>query len=661
MKMKKYILLFTVVILSLTSCSDFLDVSSDSKYQDNFVFTQKTMIQPALVAAYASLLQDGTYGNNYLQTYALNSDVEFSPNSSSIKTADGSGYRWFDGTSSGTALSSTWSAAYQGIERANIVVYGIQNSPIFSASDADLMQWQSEAKVLRAMYYYDMVVLFGDLPFTLEPTWAHKDNLVLEITDRNVILTTLINDLKDAAKYLKYTSDMTEGVERISKEFCYSMIARMSLTRGGYALYPDVNNPSAVGAMKRQPDYLDYYKIARDYADSVITSGKHSLTKGYKDVFVDECNYIVTNNDDPIFEIPFVQGSNGNVGYVHGPNGGTSDNVTTGTNIWGGSSGSLRLNAFYRFSFDKSDLRRDYTIGMWYYDAAGLPWLRVDYYTYCNKWSKFWTNSTKVMGANSSGKTGFNYPYMRYADVLLMFAEAENELNGPTVKAVDALRKVRQRAFAAVDWTNKVETYLSNVSANKSTFFDAIANERKWEFGGENMRWKDLVRWNKYSKVVYDSFAMYYAVGDKGTGNTAPSYVTQEQLDVINALPGNVFFKRASNTNSTYPYVPNSTLQALDIYNLYTDLTSQAPSSYYVTGTTTVQASPQTFYNWVTSDGLVTDYCNYSFRGYVRMGIDANFESMNPLDLPPVRYILPIPKSIIQQSNGKYKNYYGYN
>ncbi|MBP1676532.1 MAG: SusD family protein [Bacteroidetes bacterium] len=647
--MKKYILFIGVILLSFTSCDDFLEVKSESKYGEDFVFSSKTEINRALTSVYTSLLSGNTYGNSYLSTYALNNDVEFSSFSSSLRSVNGEDFKCFDGTRHASSIANTWASAYQGIERANIVINGIQNSAIFSEDDEDLMQMLSEARVLRAMFFHDLVVLFGDLPFTLEPSY-NLESLTLPMTDRNEILSQLINDLKGTSKYMKYATELPEGIERVSREFCYAMIARMALTRGGYSLYPDLSNPLNVGTMKRQDDYLDYYEIAKNYADSVIESGKHSLTKSFRDVFIDECNYIVNNGDDPIFEIPFLKSSSGNVGYVHGPSGSAVDGLTTAPNVWGASNGGVRLNAFYRYSFDRKDLRLNYTVGMWYYDALGVPQIRIDYSTHANKWSKFWASSGNSLGVSSSGNTGINYPYMRYADVLLMYAEAVNELeNGVTgtngTKAIDALRQVRNRAFESADRAEKVEQYLTTASSSKEDFFKAIMNERKWEFGGENMRWKDLVRWNLYSKVVYDCFKEYFIVGNYVKGNFLTGYEKYENI------PVNMYYKRIDNPANTSIY-PNTTLQILDIYNLY--------ENAFNPGATYTAAS---FYDWKGSDEseFPAVQCLYSFRGYVREGDDANYESLDPNNLPPVRYILPIPNKVIQMSNGTYKNYYGYN
>ena len=92
---------------------------------------------------------------------------------------------------------------------------------------------------------------------------------------------------------------------------------------------------------------------------------------------------------------------------------------------------------------------------------------------------------------------------MRYSDVLLMLAEADNELNGPTDVAKSALKLVRDRAFAkSATYTKDVTNYVDSISASKDQFFKAIVNERAWEFGGECLRRFDLVRWNNYGEII---------------------------------------------------------------------------------------------------------------------------------------------------------------
>ncbi len=640
--MRKYLIFISIILLvGVSSCEKYLEVNSDSKYENNYVFGNKEEINRALSSVYAALMDGNTYGNAYFSTFALNSDVEFTPFGDPIRGVDGRDYKCFDGTQFGSTAQRFWDQEYKSIERANLFIDGLQNSPVYDETDADLTQQLGEAKVLRAMFYHDLVVMYGDVPFTTEPS-IKLESLVIPIKDRNEILTFLINDLKEAAPGMKYASELDFGVERVSREFCYGMIARMALTRGGYALYPDEGNPSSVGTMKRADDYLDYYKIAMHYADSVILSGTHSLNKSFRQVFIDECNNIVNNNDDPIFEIPFLRNSSGDVGYSTGARVDWANDVTP--HVWGNSNGGMRLNAFYRYSFDSTDLREDYTVGMWGYDPEGLPVVLADYSTFNNKWSKLWANSSNALGNSSRDNTGINYPYMRYADILLMYAEAANEVNGgPTAEAKEALKTVRQRAFAPEDWNEKVDAYVDSVSASKEKFFNALTLERKWEFGGENMRWKDLVRWNLYSKVVYESFMQYYIVGSMADGN----YL--DGSDKYLNLPVTMFYKIVDNPGDINIY-PNTTLPIIQFYNPWKNVLN--PGSDWEVAY---------FYDWGDEN---TDFpqtkCLYSFRGYIRAGENSNYKSFVPSNLPPVRYILPIPSYTIQMSNGLYKNSYGY-
>lgn len=650
MKKLSITLISLLLITGLYSCDDFLDVSSDSKYTEDYIFSDEEEINRLLNTLYMQLMSGNTYGGKYLTTYSLNSDVEFTAYSSDLQSTSGNDYKNFDATRMGSDLASTWTDAYEGIEYANIFVNGLEKSPLYNTNNAALMQKMGEAKVIRAMFYHDLVVLFGDIPFSFTDSYD-AEGLVMPVVDRETILTTLINDLIEIAPHMSFAKDLSEGVERVSKEFCWSMIARMALTRGGYSLHPDKSNPMNVGTMTRSDDYMDYYKIAMEYADSVITSGTHNLKKSFRQVFIDECNYIVTNDDDPIFEIPFLRESSGSVGYYHGPKGETLNDVSQGLNVWGASNGGLRLNAFYRYSFDRKDLRLDYTVGMWYYLYDGTPNILSDYSTFCNKWSKFWATPGNAMGVESGGNTGINYPYMRYADVLLMYAEAVNEVedgvNGPNgQKAIDAFKQVRSRAFASEDQGEKVEQYIASASASKQSFFEAIANERKWEFGGENMRWKDLVRWNMYSQVVYDSFMEYYTVAMVVGGDNS-----LDEEGKYDTLPIQMFYKVAPNPGDINKY-PNTTLDVLEILNPYQNM--QNPGGDW---------EMADCYAWYDDDlSTPKGQCLNSFRGYIRADQYGNFiPSLDPNNLPPVRYILPFPNTAIQRGAGAYQNYYGYN
>jgi len=657
----KNIFIAALVAVGFSSCNDFLKVDAISKYDTEYVFSEKTEINRALNGVYAQLLNGNTYGSAYLSTFCLNSDVDMSISSNEVATDNN--YRRFDCNSLGGDINKYWTAAYQGVEYANSFISGLENSPIFSKDDAELMQQLGEAKVIRAMFYHDLVVMFGDIPFSLIPN-NKEESFVMAVEDREVIYKTLIEDLKDVAPYMTFAQDLSDGVERVSKEFCWAMIARMALTCGGYSLHPDKDNSTSYGTMQRPTNYQEYYRVAQAYCDSVISSGTHSLTLPYRQVFINECNYIVSNNDDPIFEIPFAKNSTGSIGYIQGPKGENYEGATSGKNIWGKSDGGARLSAFYRYSFDDEDTRRDYVNGMWYYLYDGTPTILTDYTVFDNKWSKFWANSGNTMGVGSAGNTGINYPYMRYADILLMYAEAVNELedgvsgaNG--TKALEALRQVRARAFTDA---SKVDTYIASVSGSKEDFLKAVLNERKWEFCGENMRWKDLVRNNLYSEVLYYSFLRYYAVAENAAG-TSDHIGVVEQYDgkpgyLELTLPYTIYYKIISNTNNINAY-PNTALDVLELYNPYKS--DKYPGSEWQSGD---------YYGWWNdADGCPKDQCLFSFYGFIRGDRGGNiylvkdgetYAQTGPTNLPVVRYILPYPNAAIQRGAGVYKNYYGY-
>lgn len=656
----KYLFFAALASLGFTACSDFLDVDSVSKYDSEGVFGEKTEINRALNGVYAKLMSGDFYGDAYFTKFVFNSDVEFTTNTSDVATNNS--FRRFDGNSTASDVEKFWNAAYSGVEYANNFVYYLERSPLYSTEDAEIMQMMGEAKVIRAMFFHDLVTYFGDIPFTFEPA-SVVENYVMPIVSRDEVYKTLIEDLKSIAPYMKFAANLSNGVERASKEFCWSMIARMAMHAGGYSLRPDTDNPANFGKMERPANYKELYKTALAYCDSVISSATHTLSLPYYRVFVNECNYVVNSNDDPIFEIPFAKETSGNVGYVHGPKSELYEGSTSGDNIWGEAKSSAALSAFYRFMFDPEDARRDYLNGLWRYLYNGEPTISVSYTVYNNKWSKLWSTSGNP---ESAGNTGINFPYMRYTDVLLMYAEAANELNdGPTDAAKAALRQVRQRAFTNPE---KIDSYIESMSGSKDDFLKAVLDERKFEFAGENMRWKDLVRNNLLAENTYYNFLRYLVCGENGAGQSAYQEMVEEydgMPEYLDKLPSTVYYMIGANPQTPSVF-PNTSLRIIDIYNPYDDVVvSTVPDEYRAL---TVQYP----YAWASDAGVVNAQCLYSFYGYiycdqisglVYLNTNGKYSTHAPsanASLPPVRYILPYPNAAIQRSAGAYKNYYGY-
>lgn len=707
MKLKN-ILFPALALVSLSACNDYLDVEAPSAYTVDFVFSQKTEINRALNGVYAQALVNNLYGNAYQSTFILNSDVDMKVSSASAHSHDG--YYRLDCDEQGGAIYSFWTAAYNLIEYANKFVRGIEQSPLYKdgdvlVADQEILQMLGEAKCLRAMAYHDLVVMYGDVPFTMTPASDLGTDYVIPIAKREVIQQTLIDDLKQASISMSAGSSVT--VERCNKEFAQALIARIALTAGGYSLHPDEQNSQSYGRMTRPDNWRDFYQTAMAYADSVIVTRSHSLSSTYQQVFVDECNYKVVNNDDPIFEIPFAREANGNTGYSQGPTYSAYEGKTVGP--WGECSGGTRLNAFYRYLFHDGDMRREFVNGLWYYSyyttadgsLADSCYIRNDYTVHNNKWSKLWTSESQALGSDKSGSTGINYPYMRYADVLLMYAEAANELSDGAVpqKAIDCLTEVHNRAFPNGDPLFRTE----QGDTEKDAFRKSVLNERKWEFAGENMRWRDLVRTNTYAEEVVYSFLRYYSAGMQNVGGMTGYEDAINEHDgrvYIDNLPSRIYYHcytadepikpicLKSKSGQFYGYTvtgtglnlyfdqkyPNQSLKSLRILNPYAPAAAPATSDIANNGFSALAWNNADFYQWGNENsGTPKDQCKYSFYGYIRGDdggniwlIDNGALTQLPTDipaadkLPVVRYILPYPNLAIQRSAGAYKNYYGY-
>ena len=168
----------------------------------------------------------------------------------------------------------------------------------------------------------------------------------------------------------------------------------MALYRGGWTLRPDYSNPAAIGSMQRNDDWQKYYEIAEKYAGKVINEGKHSLNRSFRQVWVDECSWIVPVNDDNIFDVPAKVGGSGELGYSLGTY------IVSQKNSEGQNASMLRMDILREvpnwrlpmLSFDNKDLRRDLTCEMFRYENSGMtnivqkPIAALT--VYCGKWNR---------------------------------------------------------------------------------------------------------------------------------------------------------------------------------------------------------------------------------------------------------------------------------
>ena len=519
MKLKN-IFLLSMVLSVVTACDDFLEPDSPSTFDLSYIYSNVDDARKGVNAIYSHFGQDA-FRSRLSNNMAGNTDIEHQ----SGWSATSDRYQIWDlnALSSNRDLEIVWTYAYRAIRDANISIQGIESSSVLNSSDAATSRTMhhllGEAYTLRAYWYSMLIYYFGDVPFITEAPKS-GDNFFLGKEDRNVILSHVITDLIAVEEGMMWADELPYGIEQVSREYTLGMIARLSLQRGGWYLKPDLT-------MDRQSDYLDYYTIARDYSKKLMDLKDRALPADFRQVFMNECKFIAPVNSDVLFEVPFAIG-NGDVGWNIGI---TVDGGVTALHDYGSGNNYMAIPPTYYFSFDTLDIRRDVTCALYKVNTdfkeefIGVGSRANPTNIAQGKWSRHFLPTPP--GKSSAKGTGINWPMMRYPDVLLMFAEAENELNGPTGDAQDALRRVRQRAFDESLWSEKVDDYINSVSAGKETFFDAIVDERAWEFGGEMIRKYELIRWGIYSEKMQETVDGLKQMTDdavNGTG-TLPDYL----------------------------------------------------------------------------------------------------------------------------------------
>lgn len=522
MKSIKYISLAVVGVLGLSSCSDFLDVDSPSQQDPDFVFSNTNDATQVLNGAYA-LFGEDPFTSRMSCVWMQNTDVEaYGPSAGRPNTAHRSDI-WALQASEDASFSDVyraWNNNLLAIDRANQVIEGVNESAL--ANDTEMKQIKGEAVCLKATRYLMLCNFWGDVPY-FDVTAKFGEELDKPRTDKFIIYSKVLQELVDVENDMKFSDVNTGGIERMTRDYALGLIAKVALFRAGYAKtadnqmkradeYLDIasNEDLAVtytdlsGNVVTARTYKDYYQMAKNYAQKLVNLKPRELRADYGSIFKDENEYRVVNNDEVLYEVAFTESRGGDVGWCIGV---TNTNSKKGN---GTTTNQVGLTPIYYMSFGDNDVRRDVTCAWWSHDndtiavASNVNSINV------GKWDR--ALATKELGTESSKGTGINWPLMRYSDVLLMLAEAENELNGPTSLAKEMLTKVRARAFAnSPEYSKDVTEYVENVAADPAKFFNAIVDERAWEFGGECLRRFDLIRWNLYGQKINECVkAMHY-------------------------------------------------------------------------------------------------------------------------------------------------------
>ncbi|MBC7889464.1 MAG: RagB/SusD family nutrient uptake outer membrane protein [Ferruginibacter sp.] len=545
------------MLVVLGSCKKYLDQQPITDVTPIVVFKDVPSAYLALIGVYSRLAGQEGYGQRLSLYYTVDTDEMQGPTGTDDERRNIARYQ---PTPSNTGLPNPFIQLFQGIEFANNCIDNIPKMDLYTSGaeqqKKQLQRMYGEALTLRAQFYFEAIRNWGDLPahFSAASNLANKNPFPTR-TGRDTLYNQILADLKIAEELVPWRNEVStigDGIdERITKGTVKGVRARIALYRGGYSLR------QVSKTMERSSDYLSFYQMAKDECNDIINSGQHALTPAYKTIWK---NLVGTRAvTDPQGELMFQVGSIGGVsaedsrlGFYDGPK----------VNNFG--NGAVTVLPTYFYLFDSLDQRRDVTIAPYNVNADGVTKTGLTV-TVINP-GKFRRDWNVAIAPTYTGQfLSLKWQILRYSDVLLMFAEAENELNGPTAAAYNALNIVRRRGFGKPVAT--VDASVDLAGLNKASFFAAIVRERSLELGGEGVRKYDLLRWNLLATALAETKVNLAKMGSL-TALLPPTYMASAPAYSLNAaaLPIAMYFKNNSTAddgtlwaNSFYKTAPTAT------------------------------------------------------------------------------------------------------
>ncbi|MDE5734698.1 MAG: RagB/SusD family nutrient uptake outer membrane protein [Duncaniella sp.] len=478
---KIYSLLVAAALVPvLSSCEDWLDLPSQSKADSESVFATLNR---------AEMTVGGCYSN--LHTGELGYQLLMGTDECASKEKN-SKYYFANYDYSTTKLSGTYNSMYKAIEYANVCLANLDKVKVSTdAEKVKLDGLKGEALCCRAYAYLNLVRFFGDVPYSDIPT-GQLSTFESSRTSRDYIYDRCIEDLQEAVRLLPWFSEgYLAAPDRFTKNSAYGILARTALYAAGYSLRWDLDvvpYPESSLRIARRDDQArvrELFQIAADACKAVIDKGENGLLENYDQVFRNLATQKYDNETMMVYANVGPNAPDVRTGYTNSiPTAG----VTNG-NLGKSGAQMFTFPTFY-FEFEEGDQRRDVSVCNY-----GIRLAKDGGDTYemnafiAQGVGKYRFNWAAGKGPSDARKN-MGWPILRYSDVLLMYAEALNELNnGAPALAVSAVKEVRMRAFR--NDADKV----GEIPTGHDAFLDYIIQERKLELSNEGMRRTDLVRW----------------------------------------------------------------------------------------------------------------------------------------------------------------------
>lgn len=457
MKNIKYTILFIATVMMTVSCSDdFVDVESQNESSENY-FNSEQDYQDALIGAY-DLLQS-TYLNVMLGEIASDNTLAGGESATDVP-----GFQQIDDmihTPNNEQLRSIWGWMFAGVNRANYILE-FQNKTDFPGKENVLAQ----ARFLRAYYYFELVKWFGDVPLIVDQRFLFGDQFEVDRTPKENVYAQIELDLMYASDNLPY---LQSQIGRITKGAAQALLGKVYL-------------------------YQEKFGDAALVLEDLITSGPYDLVADYSTIFENDNE----NNIESVFEVQYsdlegagfacLQCSEGNVAV--GFNGIRNYN---GPEFDSGFSFNVPTQEIVD-QFESDDPRIDTAIldiEAWSASTGATYGTGYEHTGYYNRKYIARQGDSNIGDQNLTNPN--NYRAIRYADVLLMAAEALNRGSIADDRAQNYLNLVRQRAFGDMD---------HNITSTGSTLTQAIYHERRVELVGEGHHFFDLVRTGRAASEI---------------------------------------------------------------------------------------------------------------------------------------------------------------
>lgn len=441
--MKKIIIYSLLIFLFfLTGCSSFLEEHPEDRLVVSNFYTNSTDAEAAVDAVYSELYS--IYERNMFLLCDLPADTH--KNGRGMPNTYLQALEFLRYDASNTFIRDVWEEHYQGISRANTAITKLSNIDI---TDSVKNRYIGEAKFLRALYYFNLVRFFGDVPLVLSS--ENVSDAVGPRIDKEKIYAQIISDLQNAISNLPISYNSTNQ-GRATKGAAQILLGKVYLTKGDN-------------------------KDAKEVLSEVI-SNESEYGYGLFDNYADVWNPTTETGKEAVFYIEYQPAPlqyNQEMSLI-----GPKYSISKSVGVSASYEADIPTEELYD-AFQDGDQRKDVTLRKIYVNPVNGDTVTSSIPLF----AKYWQD-----GLSDPTKCEINFHIIRYSDAILTYAEALNNL-GETTEALKQLNRVVERAYkgnASRDYT----------SLSQSEILDAILHERWLEFPLEGQRWFDLVRTGKF-------------------------------------------------------------------------------------------------------------------------------------------------------------------